>query len=198
MYGRYWRRVILSAKLWLMKNTIGIVCLGMLLGTVAFAQHTGTATGTTPGSAVRQAPKATPAAPKADTSSLNITCDSVANVTVTDPRGRRLGDDPKAHAHYDEIPNAYYEGGGLDDDETGEAEEDPAKILFIPTPAAGDFKVTVFLEKTGTYSCDVTAYDSAGRTSKAETGEIEGKEGDVQKFTVTFNNAPGSKVKVVR
>lgn len=179
-----------------MKNTIGILCLGLLFGTTAFAQRTGTVAGSTPGSAARQAPKAVPAAPKADTSSLNITCDSVANVIVVDPRGRRLGDDPKAHSHYDEIPNAYYEGGGLDDDETGEAEEDPAKILFIPTPVVGEFKLSVFLEKTGTYSCEVLAYDSAGNTSKSDSGEVEGKEGDVQKLTVSFNGTPGSKVKI--
>ena len=181
-----------------MKNTAGILCLGLLLTISAFAQRTGTVAGSTPGSAVRQAPKATPAAPKADTSSLTITCDSVANVTVVDPRGRRLGDDPKAHSHYDEIPSAYYEGGGLDDDDSGEADDDPAKILFIPTPATGDFKVSMFLEKTGTYSCEVLAYDTAGKTSKTDTGELEGKEGEVQKLTVSFSGAPGSKVKLVR
>ena len=181
-----------------MKKTAGILCLGLLFVTAAFAQRTGTVVGSTPGSAVRQAPKATTAPPKADTSSLNITCDSVANVMVVDPRGRRLGDDPKSRAQYNEIPNAYYEGGGLDDDETGEADDDPAKILFIPAPPAGDFKLTVFLEKTGTYSFEVLAYDSAGHTSKSESGELEGKEGEIQKLTVTFSAAPGSKVKIVR
>lgn len=181
-----------------MKHTAGILCLGLLFVSAAFAQHTGTVAGSTPGSAIRQAPKATPAAPKADTSSLNITCDSVANVMVVDPRGRRLGDDPKARAHYDEIPNAYYEGGGLDDDETGEADDDPAKILFIPTPVTGDFKLSVFLEKTGTYSCEVLAYDNAGNTSKFDSGELEGKEGEIQKLTITFSAAPGSKVKLIR
>jgi hypothetical protein len=115
---------------------------------------------------------------------------------VTDSRGRRLGDDPKAHAHFDEIPNAYYEGGGLDDDETGDAEDDPAKILFIPTPVTGDFKLTVFLGETDHFSCDLLAYDNAGGTSKTEIKDDAAKSGDVQKFTVSFSAAPGSKLKV--
>jgi hypothetical protein len=179
-----------------MKMRLGFICILAIASTVAVAQRTSAAVGSTPGSAVRQAPKALPSAPKVDTSSLNITCDSVANVMVVDPRGRRLGDDPKAYAHYDEIPNAYYEGGGLDDDETGEADDDPAKILFIPTPVSGDFKLSVFLDKAGTYSCEVLAYDSAGNTSKSDSGELDGKEGEVQKLAVTFSAAPGSKVKI--
>jgi hypothetical protein len=179
-----------------MKNHLGLTCILALCCSAAFGQQTGAIVGAKPGSALH-AQKAAPAAgPKLETSSLTITCDSVANVTVTDPRGRRLGDDPKAHAHYDEIPNAYYEGGGLDDDETGEAEDNPAKILFIPTPPSGDFKLTVFLDETDHYSCDLLAYDNAGGTSKTELKDDNAKPGDTQRFTVTFSGAPGSKVKV--
>jgi hypothetical protein len=177
-----------------MKNYLGLLCILICIGAPAFGQ-TGTAVGSKPGSALH-AQKAAPAAgPKLETSSLTITCDSVANITVTDPRGRRLGDDLNAHAHYDEIPNAYYEGGGLDDDETGEADDDPAKILFIPTPPSGDFKLTVFLGETDHYSCDLLAYDNAGNTSKTELKDDNAKAGDTQRFTVTFSGAPGSKIK---
>jgi len=178
------------------KSGLGVVGILVCLGATALAQQKGTSVGPVSGSAIR-ASKATVAAPKLETSSLSVTCDSVANVMITDPQGRRLGDDPKAHAHYDEIPNAYYEGGGLDDDETGEAEDDPAKLLFIPTPVAGEFKVAVFLEKAGEYSCDLVGYDNGGNTSKVALNEVPGKEGDVQKFTLSFSGAPGSKIKMV-
>jgi hypothetical protein len=179
-----------------MKNCLRLLCIVACLGATAFGQQAVAVVGAKPGSALH-APKApTPAAPKLETSSLRVSCDSVASVMIVDPRGRRPGDDPKAQAHYDEIPEAYFEEGGLDDDETGEADDDPARILFIPTPAAGDFKLTVFIEKTGNYSCEFLGYDNSGNSSHIALNDIEAKAGDVHKFTVTFSGAPGTKVKV--
>ena len=174
---------------------MGLLFVAACLCPLASAQKTGTVVGSTPGSAVRQSPKAVPSAPKPETSSLTISCDSVADVMVTDPRGRRLGDDPKAHQHFDEIPNAYYEATGLDDDETGEADDSSTKLLFVPTPVAGDFKVTVFTQQSETYSCELLGYDNAGANSKLELNEIAAKPDEVQRFTVSFSGAPGSKVK---
>jgi hypothetical protein len=179
-----------------MRNYFALLSILVCLATPTLSQQKGAAVGATPGSAMRATKTAT-AAPKLETSSLRISCDSVADVMVTDPRGRQLGDDPIARIHHDEIPNAYYEGGGLEDDETGEADDDPAKLLFIPTPLAGDFKVSVFLDKTGTYSCDLLGYDNVGGTSKAELNDVGGKAGQVQRFTVSFSGAAGSKIKVV-
>jgi hypothetical protein len=177
------------------QNCLGILCILACLGAPVFGQQTGTSVGATPGSALH-GQKTTATAQKLETSSLRVSCDSVSDVMIVDPRGRRLGDDPKAQAHFDEIPNAYFEAGGLDDDETGEADDDPAKILFIPTPASGDFKLTIFSEKTGNYSCEFLGYDNSGGTSHVELNDIAAKSGDVQTVTLSFSGAPGSKIKV--
>jgi len=178
-----------------MKNCLRLLCIVACVSATAFGQQTGAAVGAKPSTALH-AQKPTPAPPKLETSSLRVSCASVASIMIVDPRGRRLGDDPKAQAHYDEILDAYFEEGGLDDDETAEPDDDPARILFIPTPATGDFKLTVFIEKTGTYSCEFLGYDNSGNTSHVDLNDIEAETGDVHKFTVTFSGTPGSKIKV--
>jgi hypothetical protein len=179
-----------------MKNCLRLVCMLVCLAITALSQQTATVVGTKPGSALH-AQKASGTAQKLETSSLHISCDSVEEVLITDPMGRRLGDNPANNAHYDEIPNAYFEAGGTDDDETGDADDNPAKILFIPTPASGDYKLTIFLGETDHYSCELLAYDNAGKTSSAELKDDAAKSGDTPRFTISFSGAPGSKIRAV-
>jgi hypothetical protein len=179
-----------------MKNSLRLVCMLVWLVITGLGQQTGTVVGTKPGSALH-AQKATATAQKLETSSLHISCDSVEEVLITDPLGRRLGDNPASKAHYDEIPNAYFEAGGIDDDETGDADDSPAKIMFIPTPASGDYKLNLFLGETDHYSCELLAYDNAGKTSSTELKNDAAKAGDTPRFTISFSGVPGSKIRAV-
>ncbi len=127
---------------------------------------------------------------------MTISCQPGVDLMITDPKGRRLGDDPLAHAHYDEIPNAYYEAGGIDDDETGEPEEDPAKTIFIPDPAAGSYKLTVVGAKAGKYSCQFTGQDARGALEPAELKDVAIGADEVQVFMVRFPASADTKIEV--
>ena len=113
---------------------------------------------------------------------------------ITDPQGRRLGDDPIAHTHYDEIPNGYYEAGGIDDDQTGAPEEDPGKTIFVPDPAAGTYRLTITGAKANKYSCQFTGQDSKGTREPAELKDVPIEADEVQSFAVRLSAAAGAKI----
>lgn len=129
---------------------------------------------------------------------MTIACQSAVDLMITDPQGKRLGDNPIAHTHYDEIPNAYYEAGGLDDDETGASEEDPAKTIFIPDPAAGIYKLTIVGAKAGKYSCQFTGQDGKGTREPVELKDVAIGADEVQVFEVQFPAAGRAKMQVVK
>jgi hypothetical protein len=129
---------------------------------------------------------------------MTIACQSAVDLMITDPQGRRLGDDPIAHAHYDEIPRAYYEAGGIDDDETGAPEEDPAKTIFIPDAKAGAYKLRVVGAKSGKFSCQFFGQDSKGTRAPAELNDVPIEADEVQIFTVRFPSTPESEIEITR
>ena len=161
------------------------------------AQQQGTTTGSKPGSAMRAVEPATVTS-SPEPASMTIVCQSAVDLMITDPQGRRLGDDPIAHANYDEIPSAYYEAGGIDDDETGAPEEDPAKTIFIPNPVSGSYKLTIVGAKAGKYSCEFTGQDGKGTREPAELKDLAIRTDEVQVFMVRFPATVEAKIEVMK
>ncbi len=117
---------------------------------------------------------------------------------ITDPRGRRLGDDPLGHATYDEIPSAYYDAGGLEDDETGEQEEDPPKMIFIQDPVAGNYELTIAGARAGKYACQFAGQNDKGTQEHAELKDVVIGADEVQVYLLRFPRQGESQIQVKR
>jgi hypothetical protein len=159
-----------------------IVCLS----TLGCAQEKGAAAGPKPGSALAKQRSAT-ATPSQEPGSITVACQSAVDLVIVDPQGRRLGDDPIAHAQYNEIPNAYYEAGGIDDDETGMPEEYPAKTIFIPAPEPGQYTIQVTGAADGAYSASFTLQRPHGSNSEAELRNLPINLNQTQMFVLIYN-----------
>ena len=178
------------------EHLLALLSTGALLCVAGMAQQA-TAAGSAPGSAIKAVKPAT-ATIAPEPASMTITCQSAVDLMITDPQGKRLGDNPIAHTHYDEIPNAYYEAGGIDDDETGASEEDPSKTIFVPNPAAGSYKLTIIGSKAGKYSCQFTGQDGKRTHEPAELKDIPIGIDEAQVFLVRLPGAAGAKIEVKR
>jgi hypothetical protein len=121
---------------------------------------------------------------------------SPVELLIVDPLGRRLGFDPLTGQSFEEIPGAYYEAGGLDDDETGEPDDDPTKTLYLPTPAVGGYALNVTGTGDGTYSSEFQFYDRNGAVSESDLRDIPIATGQVQKITFTYSDAAGAQTKI--
>jgi hypothetical protein len=123
---------------------------------------------------------------------IRITFHSPVALLLTDGSGRRLGDDPITGAHYDEIPDAYYEAGGLDDDELGMSEDDPAKTLYVPRAATGQYTLTVTGLADGAYSAEFVTKDSNGIPSETDLKDVPIQLNQVQTFSFSYDSTTGS------
>ena len=131
-------------------------------------------------------------------SSIMISCESPVDLMLSDPAGRRLGADPTARMEYQEIPAAYYESVGLEDDETGAAEDDPAKSMFIPNPITGSYHLYIAGIAAGVYSCYISAEDGNGTDKEARLEKISIREGEVHSYVFEFKDKAGSELDLHR
>jgi hypothetical protein len=129
-------------------------------------------------------------------SGITIKFHSPVELLLTDPQGRRLGTDPVTGQSFDEIPGAYYEAGGLEDDETGEPDDDPAKTLFLPTPAVGDYALAVTGTANGTYNSELVFYDVNGAASESDLRNIPVSLNQVQRLTFSYSDTAGASTQV--
>lgn len=130
-------------------------------------------------------------------SGITITFHSPVQLLLTDPQGRRLGTDPIADQSFDEIPGAYYEAGGLEDDETGEPDDDPTKTLFVPTPAVGDYALGITGTSDGSYNSEFDFYDVNGTLSESTLRNIPITLNQVQRLNFTYSDTAGAAPKLV-
>jgi hypothetical protein len=130
--------------------------------------------------------------PSGEEASITISFHSPVSLLLTDPSGRRLGDDPSTRASYDEIPRAYYEAAGLEDDETGQQEDDPAKSMFIPAPIPGQYRLKVSSTAEGAYSADFAVQRSEGSNSSVSLQNVPIALNQTQTFTLTYGTAAKS------
>ncbi len=125
-------------------------------------------------------------------SKIIATFHSPVQLLLTDPSGRRLGVDPVTGEAYDEIPNAYYDDVGLDDDETGDREIDPPKQLYLPRPDSGDYSLTVLGTGDGTYTADFVAADANGTESTSQIQDVPIATGQIQNLSFHYDSTAGS------
>ncbi len=154
-----------------------------------------TATSPEKGGATRAAGSVTKSVSESG-SSLTVACESPIELLVTDPQGRKTGGDPTAHRSYDEIPGAYYESAGIEDAETGAAESNPAKTLFIANPIPGSYGLSVVGIDVGTYTCKLLSDDVAGGHSETGVANIPILRGEIQKFVFEFDGKPGTHLRL--
>jgi len=130
-------------------------------------------------------------------SGITISFHSPVQLLLTDPQGRRLGTDPIAGQSFDEIPGAYYDAGGLDDDETGEPDDEPSKTLFLPTPAVGDYALAITGTNDGSYNSEFVFYDVNGTPSESDLRDIPVGLNQVQRLTFSYSDTAGASPKLV-
>jgi hypothetical protein len=138
------------------------------------------------GGAGQAAGRVTQSPPEAQTS-IVIACESAVELMLVDPKGRRLGGDPNAHKAYEEIPAAYYDSVGLEDDETGALEEDPGKDMFIANPVAGSYHLDIAGTRSGVYTCAVSVEYLSGATEEVKLEKVPVREGEVHHFAFEFD-----------
>mgnify|MGYP005816108341 CR=1 FL=1 len=135
--------------------------------------------------------------PSQQEATITISFHSPVSLLLIDPLGHRLGDDPSTSATYNEIPRGSYDAGGLADDETGAAEEDPAKSMFIPAPIHGQYRLKVTGTADGAYSADFTIQRADASTSSATLQNVPIGSNQAQTYTFTYEDAPGSSLHLV-
>ena len=131
-------------------------------------------------------------------SSIMIACESRVELMVVDPKGRKLGGDPNAHKSYDEIPAAYYEAAGLEDDETGAPEDDPPKTMFIPNPISGSYHLSIAGTGKGVYTCSFSTEDLSGAGGQTRLEKVPISEGELHNFVFEFDGKRGSELRLDR
>jgi len=96
---------------------------------------------------------------------IYVSLASPAEFLITDPNGRRLGKDPVTGVSFNEIPDGAYYREGI----SGGTPENPtppheSKIVWIPTPATGQYNLQVIGTGNGSYTLDSLIYDAQGNT----------------------------------
>ena len=121
-----------------------------------------------------------------------------AEFMLTEPGGKRLGKDPLTGADYREITAAFYEGEGLDDDETGEPGPETL-VLDMSAPAPGEYVLKVTGTEDGYYSLDINAYDRDLKLKSANVGftKVPIKKGRAHEYRFGFSLRPGSVLEII-
>jgi len=111
---------------------------------------------------------------------------ALAELFITDPKGRKAGLDISTGAVLQEIPNASYGNERLGGYEGG--------LFESITPASGIYKVAVIGTGSGKYVVGATAYDI---NFKVSSYDIIGTTypGKVDNYEILYSSAPGSQVR---
>ncbi len=168
-------------------------CLGVLvLALVACSaapQQTrpmGTVASPKRGGAVQKAPAAVQVQSKpGDNSALIVSGNEVVSLLVTDPSGRRLGDDARSKQAFNEIPGGSVESNltGSDEDEADDAGEN----ITIPQPDAGSYSLAASGRKTGAYEFTVSGSElSGGHSISFKIRGMIASAGEEDRFTITL------------
>ncbi len=107
----------------------------------------------------------------------------VAELLLTDPRGRRLGVEPGTKRQHAEIPRAGYSEG------TGPV---PGREIEIMRPAEGAYTLEVIGTHAGGYDVSMYANDIEGQptTSGVEVSEIPTRAGLTHRYAFEYESAP--------
>ena len=103
---------------------------------------------------------------------------------LSDPRGRKIGNDPLLKKVYQEIPQASYEFEGIDDDITGEPGPQSGTI-YILNQLDGPYTLRVFGLETGMYLLEIRESVSDSKfISRSQTI----LQGDVHCYLISYSS----------
>lgn len=115
---------------------------------------------------------------------------SPGEIILTDPQGRRTGQDPLSGQTYNEIPFSSYEITGYDthaDDGTTSVEPgDMSKVVEVADPIPGEYTVTVTGTGAGSYDLDIRLLDASYNSSIKEMAGLPISPGAVYKFKYAY------------
>jgi len=120
-----------------------------------------------------------------------------ADFLLTDPQGRRTGNDPRTGLHFEEIPRSFYDYEGLDDDETGEPGPSSG-VTDIGNPLPGEYRLQVIGKEDGKYDIEFSGYPKEGEASGGQVLGVPIKKGEVHEYVLVYSNKPGGKTTVQR
>ena len=113
---------------------------------------------------------------------------SPAEIVVTAPDGKKTGFDPNKNLRFGDIPNSGYQVEALDDDETGQPDNHPEKVLDIGGGMDGEYIVQVIGTGTGTYDLDVMRVNANGNfQDRTEISGVPIEPGVVHQYSVTYS-----------
>lgn len=113
---------------------------------------------------------------------------SPAEIVVTAPDGKKTGFDPIKNLIYDDIPNSGYEIEALDDDETGQPDNHPEKVVDIGGGVDGEYIVQITGTGSGTYDLDVMRVNANGNfQDRTEITGIPIEPGVVHQYSLTYS-----------
>ncbi|MCC6765258.1 MAG: PKD domain-containing protein [Deltaproteobacteria bacterium] len=112
---------------------------------------------------------------------------SPVEITVIDPRGRRVGWDPASATTVVDVPGASYIPQPVWDDPVGSlVPRPPGRVLTIPRPLAGRYRFEMIASGDGPYTLNVRAHDVTGARTIEERKVGTVHTGDVLKFQVEY------------
>jgi parallel beta-helix repeat protein len=115
--------------------------------------------------------------PKKLSASIYFYLSSPAELLVTDPQGRKLGNDPILNITYNEIPESSYTQEGLiitSDTPLYSSQIHKTKVIYIPTPIDGNYDIQVIGTDTGSYELNTFTYDNQGEShTQTQTGNTQ-------------------------
>lgn len=125
----------------------------------------------------------------------------IIGLVVSDPRGRRIGQDPLAHKLWQELPLAQ---AFVDCDEDNDGRQDGAchGMVQICGPVSGTYKVEVIGTRSGRYSLTasgasaqkVAAKRLHSTDSEAEIRDVAIHEGSRDSLRLTYSREPGTQL----
>lgn len=118
---------------------------------------------------------------------LTASTKSPVEITVIDPRGRRVGWDPETGTTVVDVPGASYMPQPVWDDPAGTlAPRPPGRVLTIPRPLAGRYRFEMIATGDGPYTLNVRVHAASGARTVEERQVGTVHSGDVVKFQVEY------------
>jgi len=118
-----------------------------------------------------------------------------AELLLTDPKGRRVGNDPKRNKTFKEITNSSYEHEGIADAETGDPGPETA-IIYIRNPIIGEYNLQVIGIKSSKYILEIRGYDCEMNHSSAEFTNVMINKNTEHHYLIRYSNKKESKIDV--
>jgi hypothetical protein len=120
-----------------------------------------------------------------------------AELLLIDPRGRKLGKDPRTDKTCAEIPNSSYERESIADDVSG-APGPETIIIHIGNPVSGEYSLQVIGREPSQYDLEIRGYDCEMDPSDAVFTNVTLHDDVDHIYLINYSNKKGNKIKATR